>query len=740
MRSKLLTKTIIMLFIISNINIIYVSFINADDIQPQWPSEWVLYDSDPTENGDSDDYRDVSNAYYHVNDYYLYFRLECYGYPNFTAEPDCRYKWFIDIDDPHNMGQSGGNVYEAEYLLFIEDSPKPGGDGIGDIYLLADLNNNGFMQDDWPDYMTSPGPILDSNIAGYKIEDNYIDVYISQENISYPEYSYFTWATDQEDPNLDSAPNIDRSNSYWDADLTKADISIVKSANTDIVIAGELFEYTIQVTNHGPHDVKNVTISDTLPSEVIFSSANPLPTSSNGSIYYWTYPSLNVSESVSITINVSSLIGFTGEITNVAEVYSETHDPIPGNNECIVETEIFEIFYLTTNVDGNGSILINPEKEYYLSGDIVNLTAISDPGWSFNNWSGCINDTFDTINMVMNSDKDLTAHFAQEYYKLNITINGSGTVDKVPDILNYSYGTDVLLNANPASGWKFDHWAGDLTGSENPTNINMTEDKIITAYFIKSENNGGGGGGNTGGNTGGSYDSPIGPVSQPNIPPIAITGGPYYGTPGEIILFNASLSYDPDQYIDSWLWEFGDGTTGEGVAIYHNYSSIGEYIVNLTVIDNQGAISKNITVALIIKPNSPPSFPKIIGPIEGITETDYNFSFVFDDEDNDKIKYIIDWGDGNTSESDFIDSGQFFNVSHRWNESGVYKVTVIGDDNETTTTEDFEITINDPEPSKIPEQNNILLIIILIIGLLILLLFYLLSTGDNRKEEENDKK
>jgi len=738
MRSKLLTKALIMLFIISNINNIYINLSYADDIEPQWPTEWILYDSDTTENGDSDDYRDVSNAYYYVNDYYLYFRLECYGYPNFTTEPDSRYKWFIDIDDPHNMGQSGGNVYEAEYLLFIEDSPKPGGDGLGEIYILTDLNNDGFMQDDWSDYKTSPGPILDSNIAGYKIEDNYIDVYISQENISYPTYSYFTWATDQEDPNLDSAPNIDRSNSYWDADLTKADLSIVKSASTDIVISGESFEYNIKVTNHGPHNANNVTILDTIPSDIIFNSADPSPTSFSGSIHYWTYTSLDVGESVNITINVTSDIDFTGEISNVAEVYSDTYDPIPGNDEGIVETEIFEIFYLTTEIDGNGSILKSPIKEYYLSGEIVELTAISDPGWSFNNWSGCITDINDTISIIMNCDKNITAHLTQEIYKLNITINGSGTVDKVPDILNYTYGNDVLLNANPASGWEFNYWTGDLTGNANPVNINITGNTNITAYFIKSENNGGGG--NTGGSTGGSYDYPINPVSVPNIPPIAIAGGPYYGTPGEDILFNASLSYDPDQFIDSWLWEFGDGSKGEGATLYHNYSSIGEYIVNLTVIDNDGASGKNITIALIIKPNSPPSLPLIIGPIEGIVDVDYNFSFVFKDDDNDKIKYIIDWGDGNTSESDFFASGQFFNASHGWKEPGVYKVTIIGDDNKTTTTEDFEITINDPEPTKIPEQNNFIIIILLILALLFLLLFYLLSKGDIRKEEENENK
>ncbi|KYK31270.1 MAG: hypothetical protein AYK22_08100 [Thermoplasmatales archaeon SG8-52-3] len=947
MRSKLLTKAIIILFIFSNINILFISNINADEIEPQWPTDWILFDSDPTENGDSDDYRDVSNAYYHANDNYLYFRLECYGYPNFTIEPDCRYKWFIDIDDPHNMGQSGGNVFDAEYMLFIEDSPKPGGDGIGDIYLLADLDNDGLIQDDWPDYETSPGPILDDSIAGYRIIDNYIDLYIKQENISFPTNSYLTWATDQEDPNLDSAPNIDRSNSYWDADLTKADLSITKSASINPVIAGESFVYDITVTNHGPHIAHNVTILDTLPPDVEFNSANPIPTGSNGSEYWWVYSQLGVGDSIDISINVTADIDFSGEISNVAVVYSDTYDPVPGNNEDTEETEICEIFYLLTNIDGNGTITINPEKDHYLSGETVELTAVSDLGWSFKDWSGSASDTNETITILMDSDKEITAHFtqdhymlgitingngsvgispdiesytygtivlldaipeigwkfdhwsgdltgsdnpasiimtgdkdivadfSQEHYNLNITINGNGVVDISPDNEDYTYGTIVLLNAIPEIGWKFDHWSGDLTGSDNPASIIMTGDKDIVAYFtqihynLNISINGNGSlncspdiesytygtivllnaipdpgwrfdywsgdltgtdnpaivnmtgdkdivayfsqehytlnitingkgvvdispdnesylygaivelsadpasgwrfdywsGDLTGtdnpatinmtsdknitanfkkktynpGDNGGGYSDPFVPVSEPNIPPVANAGGPYYGTPGEDILFNASLSYDPDQHIESWSWDFGDGIKGQGSTINHNYSLPGEYIVNLTVIDNEDASDKDTTIAVIIKPNSPPSSPEINGPFEGIVDIEYNFSFVFNDEDNDTIKIIIDWGDGNVTESDFIAAGQVFNASHSWKESGVYKITVIGDDNETTTTEDFEITINEPEPD-IPEQNNLIFIILLILGLLLLLLFYLLSTGDKRKEEENNKK
>ncbi|MEM3027570.1 MAG: hypothetical protein QW220_02445, partial [Candidatus Bathyarchaeia archaeon] len=88
-------------------------------------------DWDKNENGPQDDWRDVEYAYYNFDSGYLYLRLECYANPGANwPSGDARYKWFIDIDD--NLDISGGNVNEAEYLLFVEDTNN---DGSGELYL-----------------------------------------------------------------------------------------------------------------------------------------------------------------------------------------------------------------------------------------------------------------------------------------------------------------------------------------------------------------------------------------------------------------------------------------------------------------------------------------------------------------------------------------------------------------------------------------------------------------------------
>jgi len=60
----------------------------------------------------------------------------------------------------------------------------------------------------------------------------------------------------------------------------------------------------------------------------------------------------------------------------------------------------------------------------------------------------------------------------------------------------------------------------------------------------------------------------------------------YLGLKYEDILFDASESYDEDGEIIDYLWDFGDGREGSGHQITHTYTELGEYVVTLTVRDN----------------------------------------------------------------------------------------------------------------------------------------------------------
>ena len=50
----------------------------------------------------------------------------------------------------------------------------------------------------------------------------------------------------------------------------EADLAVTKTDSPDPVIAGEQLYYTLTVTNKGPNDVPDVSVTDTLPSQVTF--------------------------------------------------------------------------------------------------------------------------------------------------------------------------------------------------------------------------------------------------------------------------------------------------------------------------------------------------------------------------------------------------------------------------------------------------------------------------------------
>lgn len=71
-------------------------------------------------------------------------------------------------------------------------------------------------------------------------------------------------------------------------------------------------------------------------------------------------------------------------------------------------------------------------------------------------------------------------------YTLTVNVVGGGTVTKNPDQPIYSSGTNVTLTAVNGSD-AFSEWSGDLTGSTNPSVIEMDGNKSVTATFVTPE-------------------------------------------------------------------------------------------------------------------------------------------------------------------------------------------------------------------------------------------------------------
>ncbi len=157
-------------------------------------------------------------------------------------------------------------------------------------------------------------------------------------------------------------------------------------------------------------------------------------------------------------------------------------------------------YTLTINVSpqGSGVVYLNPSGGVYTAGTQVTLTAVANSGYIFDRWSGDITGTQNPVTIVMNSTKTVVCNFKTQTYTLaiNVSPQGAGTVNLSPAGGVYTAGTQVTLTAVANSGYIFDRWSGDLTGTTNPATIVMDSNKSITANFVVISTQPGGGGGN----------------------------------------------------------------------------------------------------------------------------------------------------------------------------------------------------------------------------------------------------
>jgi PKD repeat protein len=92
-------------------------------------------------------------------------------------------------------------------------------------------------------------------------------------------------------------------------------------------------------------------------------------------------------------------------------------------------------------------------------------------------------------------------------------------------------------------------------------------------------------------------------ILPPNISPTSLASGPTETLVGLSSQFRASESSDPDGEIVDYRWDFGDGTTDFGSVVNHAFQGTGTYQINLTVTDDDGKSSSNITSIEVLDPS-----------------------------------------------------------------------------------------------------------------------------------------
>jgi serine protease len=135
--------------------------------------------------------------------------------------------------------------------------------------------------------------------------------------------------------------------------VASTNMSIAIAGSPSSVIIGANVTYTITVTNNGPNGAPNVTVTDTLPANVIFVSATPSQGSCSGTrTVTCDLGTMNTgSTATPISLVVKTTVA-NAALTNSASVTSDLTDPTPGNNTATATTVV--------NNPVPGSISISP--------------------------------------------------------------------------------------------------------------------------------------------------------------------------------------------------------------------------------------------------------------------------------------------------------------------------------------------------------------------------------------------
>jgi len=182
-----------------------------------------------------------------------------------------------------------------------------------------------------------------------------------------------------------------------------------------------------------------------------------------------------------------------------------------------------------------------------------------------------------------------------------------------------------------------------------------------------------------------------------NYYPTADAGSDRVVNEDETVNFDASASSDLNNDIVSYLWDFGDGSGGIGLATSTVYEKAGTYYVTLTVTDNDGAYDEDIITVTVN--NVVPTADEIANGEVDDDLTVYEDDVVaFDSSassdstsDMPLLEYALDFGDGS--------QGYGIATTHTYTKQGVYTATLrVIDDNDAFTQDTITVNVLNAVP------------------------------------------
>jgi outer membrane protein assembly factor BamB len=185
-------------------------------------------------------------------------------------------------------------------------------------------------------------------------------------------------------------------------------------------------------------------------------------------------------------------IGWTGDVSTEQGQSNPLVVTVTGDTQVFAQFALIDDLTLLAGVElGEGSVVVDPLQETYTYGSLVSLTAEPATGYRFVGWTGDVPAELGQANpliITMTGHSQLFAQFAliDDLTLLAGVELGEGSVVVDPLQETYTYGTEVSLTAEPATGYRFVAWTGDVAaelGQANPLIITMTGHSQVFAQF-----------------------------------------------------------------------------------------------------------------------------------------------------------------------------------------------------------------------------------------------------------------
>jgi uncharacterized repeat protein (TIGR01451 family) len=151
-----------------------------------------------------------------------------------------------------------------------------------------------------------------------------------------------------------------------------ADLSVSLTDSPDPVLLGATLTYSLQVSNAGPGAASGVVLTDTLPGDIVFVSAQGSQGSCSESSSHVTCSLGELAGGAGAAVQIAVQPKAAGTITNTATVAANVTDPNPANNTATVTTSVKQAL----DIKANGS-----DAPVTLSSSTpLSITVSLDPG------------------------------------------------------------------------------------------------------------------------------------------------------------------------------------------------------------------------------------------------------------------------------------------------------------------------------------------------------------------------